>query len=53
MNKIWAIGDIHGQYEKLVKVLELAQVDDNDTIIQLGDIVDRGPDPFKCIDLFA
>lgn len=48
--KTFVIGDIHGQFDKLKKVLELAQINDDDTIIQLGDIVDRGPEPFKCIE---
>lgn len=50
--KKWVIGDIHGEYDKLKTVIELANVDlDNDMVIQLGDIVDRGAEPFKCIDL--
>lgn len=48
----FVIGDIHGQYKKLKEVLRLAEVDfEKDRVIQLGDIVDRGPDPFGCIDL--
>ncbi len=49
--RTFVIGDIHGQYDKLKTILELAQVNDDDRIIQLGDIVDRGPHPFECIDL--
>jgi serine/threonine protein phosphatase 1 len=52
MAKTWVIGDIRGQYEKLQKCLELADINfDFDTVVQLGDIVDRGPEPFKCLDL--
>lgn len=48
----FAMGDIHGQYEKLKAVLKLCNFDfEKDKLIQLGDIVDRGPDPFMCIDL--
>lgn len=50
--KTFCIGDIHGQYDKLLAVLTLANVDfKKDVVIQLGDIVDRGPEPFKCVDL--
>ncbi len=50
--KTFVIGDIHGEYLKLEAVLKLANVDfEKDTVIQLGDIVDRGSEPFKCIDL--
>jgi serine/threonine protein phosphatase 1 len=46
------LGDIHGRYEYLVDVFRKANVDfENDLLIQIGDIVDRGPDPFTCIDL--
>ena len=47
---IWVLGDIHGQYEKLVKVIELSNIDkENDILITLGDIVDRGDDFVECI----
>ena len=38
------IGDIHGCSKALDLVLKLAQVRKSDTIITLGDYVDRGPD---------
>lgn len=48
MTNRWAIGDIHGQYEKLVNALnaiESYQGNDEDyEIIYLGDFSDRGPD---------
>jgi serine/threonine protein phosphatase 1 len=44
------IGDIHGEYVKLKSLLSLCNFDyENDTLIQLGDVVDRGPKPFECI----
>jgi len=46
----WAIGDIHGQYEALLQVLERSHFDrGKDTLISLGDLIDRGPNPFACI----
>jgi serine/threonine protein phosphatase 1 len=45
------LGDLHGRYDYLMDVLKKANVDyENDVVIQIGDIVDRGPDPFKCMD---
>lgn len=45
------MGDIHGHLDKLQSVLKQCNFDyDNDTLIQLGDIVDRGPDSRLCID---
>lgn len=46
------IGDIHGEEEYLKEVLELAKVDkEKDLIIQIGDLCDRGTNPFKCMDI--
>lgn len=45
------IGDLHGNYLGLKQVLERSEFDyDNDTLIQLGDIVDGGPDIFECVE---
>ena len=52
MNNTYVCGDIHGEYEKLKKALELVNFDfENDNLISLGDIVDRGPDSYACIEL--
>jgi len=45
--KLLLIADIHGNYEALQRVLEIP----HDKAVCLGDIVDYGPDPDKCIDL--
>src|SRR5688500_3405578 len=46
----WVLGDIHGQYEALVQVLERSGFDsESDRLIFLGDVVDRGGRPFECI----
>ena len=45
--RLLLIADIHGNYEALQTVLEIP----HDRAICLGDIVDYGPDPDKCIDL--
>ncbi|MCV2893543.1 metallophosphoesterase [Lentibacter sp. XHP0401] len=43
---IYAIGDIHGQYELLLDALTLIELDGGKDarVISLGDLVDRGPD---------
>lgn len=47
-----AIGDIHGQYELLDRLLNsvLAEMSATDKLIFLGDYLDRGPDSPKVID---
>lgn len=43
--RLLVMGDIHGQYEKMVRVLELCGYQaEVDRLILLGDYVDRGPD---------
>ena len=37
------VGDIHGCYDELQALLDAAGVADDDEIIALGDVVDRGP----------
>ena len=38
------VGDIHGCYDEFQDLLAIAGLAEDDTIIALGDIVDRGPD---------
>lgn len=48
----FVIGDIHGCYEELVKLLENIKGDlTKDKIIFLGDYIDRGPKSFQVIKL--
>jgi len=49
--KIFAIGDIHGCYEKLIALMNKAEVDlNNDTLIFLGDYIDRGEKSFEVVE---
>lgn len=50
-SKRFVLGDIHGRYDYLLQVLKKSGFDyENDLLIQVGDVVDRGPEPFKCMD---
>jgi serine/threonine protein phosphatase 1 len=44
MSRILAIGDIHGCSTALDTLLEQVELQDDDTLIFLGDYIDRGPD---------
>lgn len=46
---IYAMSDLHGCYDKYIKMLEKINFNDNDTLYILGDIVDRGPDGIKIL----
>jgi hypothetical protein len=57
--RVVAVGDIHGAFDNFVAILRAAQVIDNRNrwsgqravLVQTGDILDRGPDSRKAIDL--
>jgi serine/threonine protein phosphatase 1 len=49
--KRFVVGDIHGQYTALLQCLERASFNyDTDTLISVGDLVDRGKDSFLVIE---
>jgi Calcineurin-like phosphoesterase len=60
IDRIVAVGDVHGAYDQLVALLETAGVIDNRQrwhagrahLVQLGDVLDRGPDSRKVLDLY-
>ena len=59
VERIVAIGDVHGDYEQFIKVLQSAELIDASGnwiggkahLVQTGDIVDRGPDSRAIMDL--
>lgn len=46
---IYAMSDIHGQYEQFLTLLEQIGIRKEDTLYILGDVVDRGPEPMKIL----
>jgi hypothetical protein len=59
VERIVAVGDVHGDYGQFVKALRAAEViDEKDNwaagkthLVQVGDVLDRGPDSRKAMDL--
>ena len=59
VERIIAIGDVHGAYDRFVEILQTAALIDNRQrwiggrahLVQLGDVVDRGPDSRKALEL--
>lgn len=45
----YVMSDLHGNYDSYIKMLELIQLSDDDTLYILGDILDRGPNPIKLL----
>jgi hypothetical protein len=60
VKKIIAIGDLHGDYENFLEILKGVKLVDDSLhwiggeihFVQTGDILDRGPDARKILDLF-
>jgi serine/threonine protein phosphatase 1 len=50
VSKIIAIGDVHGKLDKLQRLFAKLSFEQNDTIIFLGDYIDRGEDSKGVID---
>jgi len=51
MGKIFAIGDIHGTASKLDNLMSMMTINaKEDTLVFIGDYLDRGPDPKGVID---
>ena len=46
------IGDIHGCYQELCDLIAAAELTDEDEIISVGDLVDRGPDDAAVVRFF-
>ena len=48
----FVVGDIHGCYELLMEQLRYVGFDkSNDRLFSVGDLIDRGPDSERCLDL--
>ncbi len=52
MNRDIIIGDIHGCWAELERLLDELAVTDDDRVISVGDLVDRGPDSERVADFF-
>ncbi|MGC9502260.1 metallophosphoesterase family protein [Baaleninema sp.] len=51
MSRQIVIGDVHGHYETLMRLLEAIAPETDDRVNFLGDLIDRGPDSAKVLDL--
>lgn len=52
MQSTLIIGDIHGCHAELLDLLDHAGIGDDDLVVSVGDLVDRGPDPGPVVELF-
>ena len=47
--RLFIIGDLHGCWDLYKKGTKILGIDNDDIVISLGDLVDRGPEAFKCV----
>lgn len=48
----FVVGDLHGYYDALMQALDAQQFDVNqDRLLAVGDLIDRGPDSVRCLEL--
>ncbi len=52
MQKTLIIGDIHGCFAELLALLDKAGLGEEDAVIGIGDIVDRGPETPQVVEFF-
>ncbi|MEO8699019.1 MAG: metallophosphoesterase [Kofleriaceae bacterium] len=52
MQRTLIIGDIHGCYDELLQLLDVAAVTSDDIVVSVGDLVDRGPQPGEVVRWF-
>jgi serine/threonine protein phosphatase 1 len=51
LERIFAIGDIHGCFDKLIALMEIIDVDlERDTLLFIGDYIDRGTQSKEVVD---
>ncbi len=53
MDRLIAVGDIHGRLTKLTGLLAKIAPRSDDRMVFLGDFVDRGPDSFEVVELIT
>ncbi len=52
MSKTYIIGDLHGCYDEFVELTNRIGISENDLLISLGDIVDRGNKSYELYEYF-
>ena len=50
MDNILVIGDVAGQYDALLRLLNQIPAEEKKRIIFVGDLIDRGPKPIEVVD---
>ncbi len=46
---IWVIGDVHGHFKTFQLLVEKLELKENDVVVMLGDLIDRGPESSEVV----
>lgn len=46
---VWVIGDIHGFYQSFISLIDELNLGENDRVVLLGDLIDRGPNSYGVV----
>ena len=49
---VWVLGDVHGHFSTLEKLISKLSLFENDKLVSLGDLIDRGPNSAAVLRLF-
>lgn len=49
--RTFVIGDLHGMYDETIELMTKCGITSEDRVIFVGDLIDRGPDNDKCVEL--
>ena len=49
-SNVWVVGDVHGFYRTYASLLEKLKLVEDDIVILLGDLIDRGPESSRVIE---
>jgi serine/threonine protein phosphatase 1 len=52
MKRYLIVGDVHGCFEELRELCDVAALGESDVLISVGDLVDRGPEPVETVRFF-
>ena len=52
-NRVWVVGEVHGHLGTLRALMHRLNIAENDRVVLLGDMIDRGPDSAGVSNIFV
>ena len=48
-HNVWVVGDVHGYFQTMLELCERLALNEDDWVVFLGDLIDRGPNSFGVV----